>query len=186
MSGIDRREPGVVGAVLMDDRVTAEVILDLIHVHRALFRLLVKVKKKDNLIIVSDSFTSGKPEIGTGTIFPYADKRKMEPVPIFTGGAYRFEDGRLAGSSLTMIQALKNAVRGCGFPLLDALKLITLNPAKLLGIEKKKGSIAAGKDADIVIFDKEFDVKMTMIRGKIAYCKRGFGRSYNEATQCAV
>ena len=174
MSGIDRCEPGVVGAVLSEDRVAAEVILDLIHVHRVLFGLLVKIKKKDNLIIVSDSLTSEKPEIGTGTIFSGANSRKMEPVPIFTGGAYRFEDGRLAGSSLTMIGALKNAVKSANLPLPEALNTITLNPAKLLGIEGKKGSIAVGKDADIVVFDKEFDVKMTMIRGRIAYIKRSF------------
>ncbi len=168
---IDKRYPGVAGAVLMDGRVAAEVILDLVHVHKALFGLLLKSKKKDNLIIVSDSITSEKPEIGTGTIFPGANLRKMEPVPIFTGGAYRFEDGRLAGSSLTMIGALKNAVKSANLSLREALNMITLNPAKLLGIEGKKGAIAAGKDADIAIFSKEFDVNMTMIRGRIIYEK---------------
>ena len=87
------------------------------------------------------------------------------------GGAYRFNDGRLAGSSLTMIGALKNAVRSANMPLQEALETITLNPAKLLGIEDRKGSIAAGRDADIVVFDTEFDVKMTMIRGRIAFVK---------------
>ena len=157
MSGLDRREPGVVGAVLLDDRVVAEIILDLIHVHKALFALLLKSKKKDNVIIVTDSLASEIPE----------GVRE-------SGGAYRFEDGKLAGSSLTMIQALKNAVRNCNVPLPDALKLITQNPAKLLGVEDKKGSISVGKDADIVIFDREFDVKATVVHGKIAYEKKGF------------
>lgn len=157
MSGLDRREPGVVGAVLLDDRVTAEIILDLIHVHKALFGLLLKLKKKDNVIIVTDSLASEIPE----------GVREAD-------GAYRFEDGRLAGSSLTMIQALKNAVRDCNVPLLDALKLITQNPAKLLGIEDKKGSISVGKDADIVIFDREFDVKATVVHGKIVHEKKDF------------
>ena len=157
MSGLDRREPGVVGAVLLDDRVVAEIILDLIHVHKALFALLLKLKKKDNVIIVTDSLASEIPE----------GVRE-------SGGAYRFEDGRLAGSSLTMIQALKNAVRNCNVPLPDALKLITQNPAKLLGVEDKKGSISVGKDADIVIFDREFDVKATVVHGKIVYEKKGF------------
>lgn len=157
MSGIDRRDPGVVGAVLFDDRITAEVILDLIHVHRAMFGLLLKLKKKDKVIIVTDSIVS-EPQEGAE----------------ISGGAYRFNDGKLAGSTLMMIDALKNAVKGCNIELLDALKFITINPAKLLGVEHKKGSIAAGKDADIVIFDKDFNVKMTMIRGKIAYEKKGF------------
>ena len=158
MSGLDKREPGVVGAILMDDRVAAEVILDLIHVHRALFELLLKLKKKNNVIMVTDSLTS---EIASPAFGGLA----------MTGGAYRFKDGRLAGSSLTMIGALKNAVKSAKLSLQEALNTITLNPAKLLRIEGSKGSIAPGKDADIVIFDKEFDVKMTMIRGRIAYRK---------------
>lgn len=161
MSGLDRREPGVVGAVLLDDRVTAEIILDLIHVHKALLGLLLKLKKKDNVIIATDSLASEIPE----------GVREAEGS---RDGAYRFEDGKLAGSSLTMIQALKNAVRNCNVPLLDALKLITQNPAKLLGVEDKKGSISVGKDADIVIFDREFDVKATMVHGKIVYEKKDF------------
>ena len=192
MSGIDRREPGVVGAVLMDDRVVAEVILDLIHVHRALFGLLVRLKNQDRIILVTDSLTaldcfgpSGlamtKGARGKGSAFDKASAdRQGSPRAYWpvgpearsiemTGGAYRFEDGRLAGSSLTMIGALKNAVKSVNLPLREALKMITLNPAKLLKIEGRKGSIAAGKDADITVFDEEFDVKMTMIRGRIAY-----------------
>lgn len=159
MSPIDRRDPGAAGAALLDGRVRPEIILDLIHVHHALFGLLLKMKKKDSVIIVTDSLAS---ESWTGV-----EK---------TGGAYRFKDGRLAGSCLTMIQALKNAVKYCGVPLLDAIRLITLNPANLLGVGDKKGSIAAGKDADIVVFDKDFDVKNTIIRGRMVY---------NEATRCA-
>ena len=169
MSPIDRREPGVVGAVLMDDRVAAEVILDLIHVHRALFGLLVKMKKRDKVIIVTDSIIS---EIASSSaVGGLLAMTKGVGGITMTGGAYRFSDGRLAGSSLTMIGALKNAVKSANLSLQEALNMITLNPAKLLGVEGKKGSIAAGKDADIVIFDKKFDVKMTMIRGKIAYVK---------------
>lgn len=174
MSGLDRREPGVVGAVLLDDRVTAEIILDLIHVHKALFGLLLKLKKKDNVIIVTDSLASEIPEgvrEAGGALRFYSGRR---PEHLSRDGAYRFEDGKLAGSSLTMIQALKNAVRDCNVPLLDALKLITQNPAKLLGVEDNKGSISVGKDADIVIFDREFDVKATVVHGKIVYEKKDF------------
>lgn len=152
MSPLDRRSPGVIGAVLLDDRVTAEIILDLVHVHGALFALLAKLKKKDNLIIITDSIVS-EPHKGT----------------VRMGGAYRFEDGRLAGSALNMIGALKNAVTKCNLSLVDALRLVTINPARFLGVEDKKGSIGEGKDADIVIFDKDFDIKATIIRGRIAY-----------------
>jgi len=117
------------------------------------------LKRKDKVIITTDSLTS---EIASSS-------RLKAGLLAMTGGAYRFEDGRLAGSSLTMIGALKNAVKDCNVPLLEAVKLITLNPARFLGVEKKKGSIAVGKDADIVVFDREFDVKATMIRGRIVY-----------------
>lgn len=156
MSPLDRRSPGVIGAVLLDDRVTAEIILDLVHVHRALFALLIKSKKKDNVVIITDSIVS-EPHEGA----------------LRTGGAYRFEDGRLAGSSLNMIEALKNAVTKCGLSLPEALRMITMNPAKLLGVQGKKGSIEKGKDADIVIFDRNYDVKATIILGRIAYEKKG-------------
>ncbi|MBU0895234.1 MAG: amidohydrolase family protein, partial [Candidatus Omnitrophica bacterium] len=82
--------------------------------------------------------------------------------------------GTIAGSNLTMIGAVKNAVRACGVALADAVAFATINPARLLGVDARKGSIAKEKDADIVIFDKDFDVKMTIVRGKIAYRKRGF------------
>ncbi|MDP2929288.1 MAG: amidohydrolase family protein, partial [Candidatus Omnitrophota bacterium] len=192
MSPLDRRDPGVVGAVLMDDRVVAEVILDLVHVHEALFGLLLKLKKKDSVIIVTDSIAaldcfalhhSSLCSSGAGLAMtkgsrvpePFASLRfgagkgQGSRGIAMTGGAYRFEDGRLAGSSLTMIGALKNAVKSAKLPLLEALKMITLNPAKLLKVDGQKGSIAAGKDADITIFDEKFDVKMTMVRGKIVY-----------------
>jgi N-acetylglucosamine-6-phosphate deacetylase len=152
MSPLDRRSPGVIGAILLDDRVTVEIILDLVHVHRALFSLLMRAKKKDNVIIITDSIVS-EPHKGTTR----------------TGGAYRFEDGLLAGSALNMIEALKNAVTKCNLGLLEALRLVTLNPAKFLGVEDKKGSLEPGKDADIVIFDKNFGVKTTLIRGRIVY-----------------
>ncbi|MCX5667369.1 MAG: N-acetylglucosamine-6-phosphate deacetylase [Candidatus Omnitrophica bacterium] len=172
MSHLDRREPGVVGAVLTDDRVAAEVILDLIHVHRALFGLLLKLKKSDKVIVVTDSLAA-LDYLGKNGDSPLRGQSPFFQSPFFamTGGAYRFEDGRLAGSSLTMIGALKNAVKSADLPLEEALNTITINPAKLLGVEDNKGSIAAGKDADIVIFDKEFNVKTTIIRGKIAYRK---------------
>ena len=82
--------------------------------------------------------------------------------------------GHKKGSNLTMIGAIKNVVKYCGVDLQDAVSMASLNPARLFGVSGRKGSIGPGKDADLVIFDKNFDVKMTMIRGKIVYCKKGF------------
>jgi len=151
MSGTDGRHPGALCAILSEKRVVTEVILDLIHVHEALFGLILKFKKRDKIILVTDSVT--------------ADPGRAR----LKGGVYRFKDGRIAGSALTMIGALKNAFKYCGVPLADAVRFMTLNPARLLGIEREKGSIAPGKDADLVVFDKNFDVKMTVARGRIVY-----------------
>jgi N-acetylglucosamine-6-phosphate deacetylase len=72
-----------------------------------------------------------------------------------------------------MIKAVKNAVV-CGLKLPEAVRFATLNPATLLGVQASKGSIAIGKDADLAIFDEKFNIKMTIVRGKIAYQKKGF------------
>lgn len=143
-------------ACLSDDRVVVEIIFDLIHVQPELLYLALAMKKKESIVLITDSV---KAEAGGSK---------------FGGGVYRIRDGTIAGSSLTMIGAVKNAVRACGVALTDAVAFATINPAKLLGVDARKGSITKGKDADIVIFDKDFDVKMTIVRGKIAYRKRGF------------
>jgi N-acetylglucosamine-6-phosphate deacetylase len=82
--------------------------------------------------------------------------------------------GHKKGSALTMIDAVRNMVKYCGVSLVDAVNMASLNPAVAFGVSHDKGSIRPGKDADVVVFDKNFDVKMTMVRGKIAYSKKGF------------
>lgn len=139
-----------------DKRVTVEIIVDMVHVKPKMLRLALSGKDKKNLILITDSV-----------------KAEMS-VSDAADGVYRLKNGTIAGSSLTMIGAVKNAVRCCGSGLSDAVRYATANPARLLGIDKDKGMIAKAKDADIVIFDKDFDVKMTIARGKILYRKRGF------------
>ena len=156
MRDMDSREPGVVGAALSDNKVFAEIILDLVHVHAKLFSLLVQVKEIDKVVLVTDSV-----------------KALTQKGVKYSRGAYRFPDGKLAGSSLTMIEAVKNAV-ACGLKLPEAVRFATLNPATLLGVQARKGSIAIGKDADLAIFDEKFNIKMTIVRGKIAYQRKGF------------
>ena len=138
MSGPRHGSAGLSLAALFDRRITVEVITDLIHVKPELLKLLFAVKKKDKVILVTDSIRAKS-------------------------------SGHRTGSSLTMIKAVENVVKNCRVRLLDAINMASLNPAILFGAVRHKGAIAPGKDADIVIFDKEFDVKMTIIRGKIVY-----------------
>jgi len=173
MSGFDDGERGVATAALVDERIYAEGILDLVHFHPKLFRLLVKVKDISKIILITDSVRA---EYGSSLRGPKGrsnlNKEIASPPSAARndGHIYRFADGRIAGSALTMIQAVKNAVQAGRLSVIDAVRCATLNPARLLGIDSRKGAIAAGKDADIVVFDKNFNVKMTMINGRIVRC----------------
>ncbi|MCM8761464.1 MAG: N-acetylglucosamine-6-phosphate deacetylase [Candidatus Omnitrophica bacterium] len=149
------KEGGVAGAVISDGRIWAEVILDRIHVPPAMFLLLLRAKGPGKVVLITDSVKA-------------CDQKGVRKFK----GAYRFSDGKLAGSCLTMIKAVHNAVC-CGLTLPEAVRLASYNPAKMLGEHSRKGSIANGKDADILIFDKDFDVKLVLARGKIMFQKKG-------------
>lgn len=156
MRGIVGDDAGAALACLADKRITVEVIADLIHVSGDRLRLMFAMKPKDKIVLITDSV------------------RAERPHAFISGGVYRLRDGTIAGSHLTMIEAIKRVFTACDVPLIDAVNCATLNPAKLLGVDGAKGSLARGKDADIVIFDKNFDVKMTIVHGRIVYRKRGF------------
>jgi N-acetylglucosamine-6-phosphate deacetylase len=155
---IDRREPGASGAALLDKRVTAEVIADLVHVDKALLRLLFKTKDRDKVILITDSIDAE------------AAHNKCSK----SRGAYRFKDGTLAGSVLHMIEAVRNAVTAGGLSIAEAVRLATENPARILGLERRKGVIAKGMDADIVLFDRNFNVKATIIMGNLVFSGPSF------------
>jgi N-acetylglucosamine-6-phosphate deacetylase len=115
---------------------------------------LIGIKGADKTILVTDSV--------------HSEKRAGV---VKKGGAYRFKNGLLAGSVLTTIGALKNVVTKCGVSILYGVKMLTANPTKLFGVGRRKGKIAVGMDADLVVFDKNFDVKTTIINGKVVYKK---------------
>lgn len=146
------RDPGALTAALTDGRLSCEVIADGIHVKPAALRLLAACKGLDRIMLVTDSTAAQK--------FP--PKKRCADV-------FRLIDGTLYGTALTLNKALKNMVKFLRLSLPEAVKLVTLNPAKLLKIDRRKGSLAVGKDADIVIFDKNFDVKLTMVEGNVRY-----------------
>ncbi|MBP7055285.1 MAG: N-acetylglucosamine-6-phosphate deacetylase [Candidatus Omnitrophica bacterium] len=154
MRGMNRGYPGAADAVLADRRVIAEIILDMVHVNKECFAIAAKSKRPDKLVLITDSIR--------------ADLKKGVWEK---DGVYWVSKNVKAGSCLNMIGAVKNAVTLAGVSLIEAVRFVTLNPAKLFKIDKTKGSIAAGKDADLVIFDKNFDVKMVMVRGRISYHK---------------
>ncbi len=161
MRGLHHREPGVVGAALSDSRITAEVIADGIHVHPVILKMIHRMKGTQKMILVTDAMRATGLQDGT------YDLGGQEV--IVNKGQARLKDGTLAGSVLTMNKAVYNMVNQAGIPLTDALQIATCNPAKCLGIDNHKGSLEPGKDADLVVLNKDFEVQLTMVSGKVVF-----------------
>lgn len=149
--------PAIAGAVLESD-VYCEAICDGRHLHPGVVRLLLKTKGIDRVVAITDSImAAGLPD---GNY-----KLGVNDVVVTDGDAKLTENGVRAGSTLTTGKALKNLIEFTGRPLSEIIKLLTENPAKLIGIFDKKGSIAVGKDADLVVLDDEYSVRDVIAKG---------------------
>lgn len=161
MRGLHHREPGVVGATFLHDELKAEMIVDGIHVRPEMVKLAYKLKQKDGLILITDSMRAkclknGHYDLGGQDV-------------IVGDGKAILNDGTLAGSILKLGKAVNNVMDYTGCSLEEAIEMASVNPAKQLNVFDRKGSIAVGKDADIVILDENLTVTMTFCRGKIAF-----------------
>lgn len=157
MSGLNHREPGLPGAALDNDKVTVEIIADCVHISPAVIRLVYKCKKPSNIVLITDSMQ------GTGLsdgLYTFGSQRVTIRDSIAT-----LADGTLAGSTLTMIDAVRNMVQGIGVPLEDSIRMASANPAKVIKAFDRKGSLSIGKDADIVILDRNLKVLRTIVEG---------------------
>ncbi|MDP9750999.1 N-acetylglucosamine-6-phosphate deacetylase [Thermoanaerobacter pentosaceus] len=158
MKGLHHREPGALGEVFLDDRIYSEIIVDFIHTHPASVKLLIKIKGTDKVILISDAMSACG--LGDG-------EYKLGGQKVFVkNGEARLESGSLAGSTLTLDKAVKN-ITSLGVPLFEACKMASLNPAKAIGVDDRKGIIEVGKDADIVVLNNDLTVYMTIIEGKV-------------------
>jgi len=156
MRPFSHRDSGVIGAVLTTPEVTAELIADGVHVDETAMRLLFQAKGAGGVILVSDGTAAtgmpdGKYILGTFEV-------------TVSGGVSRNAEGKLAGSTLTLDRALRNIVN-LGIPLGDALRMLTLNPATLLGLEFKKGALRCGADADLLLLDEALNLTQVWTRG---------------------
>jgi N-acetylglucosamine-6-phosphate deacetylase len=156
MRPFSHRGTGVIGAVLTSPRVSAELIADGVHVDEAAMRMLVDLKTPERVILVSDGISAtgmpdGKYQLG------------MFEVKV-SGGVARNAEGKLAGSTLTLDRALRNMV-ALGVPLASALRMVTANPARQIGLGARKGILAPGADADLVFLDDKLEVSSVMTRG---------------------
>jgi N-acetylglucosamine-6-phosphate deacetylase len=156
MRPFGHRDPGIIGAVLTDPEVTAELIADGVHVAEAAMQVLIGCKGFEAVVLVSDGIAAtGMPD-GKYTLGSFEVN--------VARGVCRNAEGKLAGSTLTMDRALRHAVE-IGVPLPEAVRMATLLPARRLGLAGKKGVIAPGADADLVVLTPELRVAGVMTRG---------------------
>ncbi len=161
MSPIHHREPGVALAALLHNELKIELIADGIHIHPAVMKLLYKVKGEGGILLITDAIrASGMPD---------GEYVFMDQKVLVKGDKAYLTDGTLAGSTLTMEKAVRNMVRLVEVPITKAVRMASLNGAKVLGLEHHKGILAVGKDADLVVLDKDFNVHLTVFEGVIRY-----------------
>lgn len=161
MRGFHHREPGVLGAALALDSLSAELIADGIHLHPGALRAVANAKPADKLCLITDAMAAtGQPE-GTYSLGGLRVTVR--------DGACRLDDGTLAGSVLTMDRAVRVMVEHAGLPLERALVAASTNPARAAGLAQHKGSVAPGYDADLVLLDADLRVRMTVVAGQVAY-----------------
>lgn len=159
MSPLNHRQPGVVGAALVSDALTSEIIADLVHVHPAVLALTLRLKGAERIALVTDAMS------GTGM----PDGAYMLgglPVTV-TGGVARGANGALAGSTLTLERAVANMMQATGQSLEAILPMASRVPARILGLPK--GDIAVGLDADLIVLDGGGEVDMTVVGGEVVW-----------------
>jgi N-acetylglucosamine-6-phosphate deacetylase len=149
---LHQHEPAIFGAALESD-IYCEIICDGRHLHPGTVRLIVKTKGNKKVVAITDSI------MATGLPDGYYHLG-VNKIVVENGDAKLVSNGTRAGSTLTQNNALKNLLSFTGLPLEDILPMLTENPAKLIGIFDKTGSIAEGKNADIVVLDKDNNVDM--------------------------
>ena len=162
MSKLDQRNPNAVGAILTNPEVSCEIVADGIHVHPVLVKLLAQNKPTEKIVLVTDSLKCTGQE--TGPLFANGEEMLLKD-----GLFRRKADDVIAGSALTMIRGVQNLV-SFGFTLEDAVKAASTSPAHVMRYSKK-GVIAPGMDADIAVFDREFNILITMVGGEIKYSR---------------
>ena len=157
MSGLHHREPGLVGAAF-DSEATVELIVDLIHHHQAVDRFTIEAAGTDRVILVSDAMEAAGLEEGEYEL----GGQKV----IVKDGAARLESGVLAGSVLTLDKAVRNLMEITELTLPEIFKMVSLNPARRLNLEHRLGRLKTGYQADLVLFDQNFRVEKTFVKGK--------------------
>lgn len=162
MLPINHRKPGVAVAALLRDELKIQLIADTYHVHPATMEFLIKAKTPKGIILITDSIRVGGMHEGEQTQF--SDQKVT-----LSGDKAVMDDGTIAGSTLTLNRAIKNVIETTGLKITDAVRMATVNPAKVIKLDK--GILSSGKVADFIVLDKELNVEMTIMKGEIRYTK---------------
>jgi len=159
MRPLDHRDPGILGAVLLDDALTADIIADGIHVDPSVVQLFLRAKGEERAILITDAISAaGMPE----------GKYRLGPFVVEVKDGRCDYQGKLAGSVLTLDRAVRNVMGFAGLKLQQAVRLATLNPARLLGVDGERGLLAPGRVADMVALTPQGSVRHTILAGETA------------------
>lgn len=162
MRQLGHRAPGPIAAVAQAEQVQGELIADGIHVHPAMMDMLIRLLGPQRTVVITDAQacagTTGEQS------FEFAGQQAR-----LIDGAARLADGGLAGSALTMNQALRNILQMTRVSLSEAVGMLTLNPARAIDLAHQKGRLHAGYDADILILDQSLQVQATICKGQVVF-----------------
>jgi N-acetylglucosamine-6-phosphate deacetylase len=176
MSGVTRRNAyryaGVIEAAFIIDEMDVEIIADGVHLPPPLLKLVYKIKGAERTALITDAMRAAGMPPGESVLGSLHNGLKV----IVEDGVAKLPDRTsFAGSVATADRLVRTVVTKADVPLTDAVRMITSTPARILGVTDKKGSLASGKDADIVIFDKDIRINTTIVRGKVVYSRDSVG-----------
>lgn len=164
-SPLHQREPGVVGAILASDKATAELIGDSYHVHPAGMKILYRCLGPERIVLITDAMP------GAGQ--PDGEYELLNQIITVKDGKATLPDGTIGGSTGTMEVCLRTMVQLAGVPMYEAVQMASFNPAKVIGMDNRIGSIDVGKEANLAVLDDSLKVYMTVVKGKVVYSSAG-------------
>ena len=156
MRPLDHRDPGIIGEVLSNDNLTADVIADGIHVAPEVVKLFLEAKHAERAVLITDAISAtGMPD----------GRYQLGPIEVEVKDGKCMANGSLAGSVLTMDRAVRNVTKFSDWSLRNAVRAASLNPAQATGLAKRRGVLAPGADADFVVLNPRGEVLRTVVRG---------------------
>ena len=157
MRPLDHREPGIIGEVLSDDSITADLIADGIHVSPEVVKVFLHSKGRERAVLITDAISAtGMPD----------GRYQLGPIEVDVKDGKCTSNGSLAGSVLTMDRAVRNVTKFSDWSLRDAVRAATFNPARAVGLTRTHGVLIAGASADFTVLNSSGEVLKTIVAGR--------------------